>query len=95
MEQNVKGIIIKLIDYKEADKLASIFSLENGVITAKFAGVKRDKAKFKATAQPFTFADFNLIEKQSHLTVTGAEVIDNFSKTCHGFVTTSQFGAIL
>ncbi len=79
MEQNVKGIIIKLIDYKEADKLASIFSFEKGIVTAKFAGVKRDKAKLKSVAQPFVFADFSLYEKKDHLTVTGADVIDGFS----------------
>ena len=102
MEQNLKGIIVKLIDYKEADKLASIFSLEKGLITAKFAGVKRDKAKMKAVAQPFTFADFNLIDKANHLTITGAEVLDNFSnvltdynKTMCGYIVLDIIRSIL
>jgi len=93
MEQQVKGIIVKLIDYKEADKLASIFSLEQGLITAKFTGVKRDKAKLKSVAMPFTFANFSLFEKKEHLTVTNADVIDNFpallqdyNKTICGYI---------
>ena len=64
MDVKDKGIIIKLTDYLEADKLASVFSLQQGIITAKFAGVKKEKAKFKAVAQPFCFADFDLAEKK-------------------------------
>lgn len=102
MEQQTKGIIVKLIDYKEADKLASIFSLEKGLITAKFAGVKRDKAKFKSVAQPFTFADFTLFEKKDHLTVTAAEIVDGFSgvltdynKTMCGYIVLDIIRSIL
>ena len=80
MDTKVKGIIIKLIDYKDADKLAQIFSLEDGVITAKFVGVKREKAKFKAVAQPFVFAEFVLSVKGEHKTVTSVEIIDPFDK---------------
>ena len=31
MEEKTKGLIIKLIDYKDADKLASIFTFEYAV----------------------------------------------------------------
>ena len=78
MDTKVKGIILKLTDYKEADKLASIFSLEEGLITAKFNGVKKDRAKYKAVAQPFCFADFVINKKQNIGTITSASVIDNF-----------------
>ncbi len=78
MDVKDKGIIIKLTDYLEADKLASVFSLQQGIITAKFAGVKKEKAKFKAVAQPFCFADFDLAEKNAQFIVTQASVIDNF-----------------
>ena len=102
MEHQVKGLIVKLIDYKEADKLASIFSLEKGLITAKFAGVKRDKAKFKSAAQPFTFANFTLFEKKDHLTVTGVDVLDsfpcvlqNYNKTICGYIILDILRSIL
>ena len=58
MDEKVKGIIVKLTDYQDADKLASIFTFEQGLITAKFNGVKKDKAKYKSVAQPFVFAEF-------------------------------------
>ena len=80
MDTKVKGIIIKLIDYKDADKLAQIFSFDEGVITTKFVGVKKEKAKFKAVAQPFVFAEFVLSVKGEHKTVTSVEMIDPFDK---------------
>lgn len=85
MIEKFKGIIVKLSDFKEADKLATIFSLEYGVLTAKFAGVKKDKAKFKAVAQPFAFADFVVAEKGSSLTITQADIIDDFPKILQNY----------
>ncbi|MBO5909916.1 MAG: DNA repair protein RecO, partial [Clostridia bacterium] len=78
MDTKVKGIILNTKDYKEADKIASIFSYEQGVIGAKFVGVKKEKAKLKALAQPFTLAEFELITKKDFNTVKTGSVIDNF-----------------
>ena len=79
MDQKYKGIVIKLTDYKDADKLASIFTLEQGIITVKFTGVKKENAKFKAMAQPFVFADFVVNVKGANKTVISANLIDGFS----------------
>jgi len=76
--EKLQGIVLKLTDYKEADKLASIFTLEQGVISAKFTGVKKEKAKLKALAQPFVFAEFNLTSKGNLKQVINATLIDNF-----------------
>ena len=84
-EEKVKGIVVKLIDYKDADKLASVFTLEQGLITAKFNGVKKDKAKLKAVAQPFVFAEFILANKGNMNTVTSAELLDNFPKILNDY----------
>lgn len=78
METKVKGIILNTKDYLEADKIASIFSYEQGIISAKFVGVKKEKAKLKALAQPFTLAEFELISKKDFYTVKQGLVIDNF-----------------
>ena len=78
METKVKGIILSTKDYLEADKIASIFSYEQGVISAKFVGVKKEKAKLKALAQPFTLAEFELVAKKDFYTVKQGLVIDNF-----------------
>ena len=102
MEEKTQGIVLKLIDYKDADKLASIFTLDSGVITAKFVGVKKEKAKLKAVAQPFTFADFNFTMRANNRVVAGASLIDNFynlmtdyNKTICGYIVLDILKSIL
>ncbi len=77
-DTKVKGIVLKLTDYKDADKLASIFTLEEGKIFAKFIGVKKEKAKLKAVAQPFIFAEFNINSKAQNRIITSAYILDSF-----------------
>ena len=101
-DEKTQGLVLKLIDYKDADKLASIFTFDYGVITAKFVGVKKEKAKLKAVAQPFTFADFNFTTRAGNRVVAGASLIDNFynlmlnyNKTICGYIILDILKSIL
>ncbi len=79
MEQiKLQGIVLKVVDYKDSDKLVTIFSLEKGIVTAKLVGVKKAKAKLAFAGQPFCFAEFVLAGKNDFYTVTGATSIDCF-----------------
>ena len=102
MDEKTQGLVLKLIDYKDADKLASIFTYEFGVVTAKFVGVKKEKAKLKAVAQPFTFADFNFTMRANNRVVAGASLIDNYyhllsdyNKTICGYIVLDIIKSIL
>lgn len=102
MNQKVKGIVLKLNDYKDADKLATIFTLEDGVITAKFTGVRREKAKLKSIAQPFAYADFELMRTSGYTTVISAYlnesftgILTNYSKMMCGYVVLDILSSIL
>ena len=101
-DEKLKGIVVKLIDYKDADKLASIFTLERGLITAKFTGVRRDKAKMKGVAQPFTLAEFSIVNKSNMRSIISADIIDNFqklmldyNKTMSGYIVLDMIRSIL
>lgn len=72
------GIVIKTIDYKDKDKLLSIYTLENGLITASLKGVKQAKSKLKPFGQPLCFAEWVLVKTGENLTVTNANMIDAF-----------------
>lgn len=78
MDSIVRGIVLKTVNYKEADKIASIFTLEEGIIVAKFSGVRRDKAKLKAMSQPFSFCEFTINKTKEHRTIISANPIDLF-----------------
>lgn len=101
-EIKVKGIVLKLTDYKDADKLASIFTLEEGKILAKFVGVKREKAKLKSVAQPFVLAEFNINIKANKRTITSAYMLDAFpqitsdyARTMNAFIVLDIINSIL
>ena len=101
-DEKLKGIVVKLIDYKDADKLASIFTLERGLVSAKFTGVRRDKAKMKGVAQPFTFAEFSIVNKSNMRSIISADIVDNFpnlmidyNKTMCGYILLDIIRSIL
>lgn len=77
MNTKVKAIILGTKDYGEADKLASVFCYELGIITIKFSGVKKANSKYKNVCQPFCLCELDLAQKSNYFTVTQAYIIDN------------------
>lgn len=77
-EIKVKGIVIKSVDYKDSDKIVTIFSAENGMISARVRGVKKNKAKLAFAVQPFAFVEFLLVKSGNFYTCINATSIDQF-----------------
>lgn len=77
-EVRVNGIVIGAKDFKEADKIITIYTLERGIVYAKLAGVKKPNAKLKAAKELFCFAQFDLVSKGDFFSVTGANIIESF-----------------
>ena len=78
MEQTkVKAIVIGGIDYKEKDKLITLFTLEQGIISVLFRSVKNANAKLKAAKEPMSFGEY-IFTNGNTKTVTSAEIIDSF-----------------
>lgn len=78
MSETITGIVLNSIDYKDADKLLTIYSLEYGKITSVLKGCKKPNAKLKFAFQPFCFAEFEINAKGDFLTVTNAELKESF-----------------
>jgi len=57
---NTEGLIIKQSDYKEADRMLTIFTPELGIIQASVRGVRKMKTSRTASAQLFCYSDFEL-----------------------------------
>lgn len=73
----VNALMIKSVDYADNDKILTLFSLEQGVISAKIRGVKKAGAKLKFAAEPFCFAEYVLTEG-SLKSVANASLNDSF-----------------
>ena len=78
MDVKTEAIVLKAIDYKDNDKLLTLFSPSLGKITAGIRGVKNPKAKLAFAAQPFCFAEYVLAEKGGRYTVTAAYLHESF-----------------
>ena len=75
MPKIIQGIVLRSIDYKERDKLLTLYSLEYGKVVAILKGVKNANAKLKFAFQPFCFAEFTLEDKG---VVVQAELKESF-----------------
>ena len=78
MDVKTDAIVLATVDYKDNDKLLTLFSPSLGKITAGIRGVKKSKAKLAFAAQPFCFAEYVLAEKGGRYTVTGAYLHESF-----------------
>ena len=78
MEEIVNGIVLKAVDYKDSDKIITLFTVEKGIIIAGAKGVKKAGAKLKFAVEPFCFAEYVLAKKSNRYTVISAQYIDSF-----------------
>ena len=78
MEEKVSGIVVGGVNYGENDKILSVFTLEQGVVSAKIKGVKKAGAKLKFVAEPFCFAQIIFSKNGKMRTVINASLIDSF-----------------
>jgi len=78
LEKKLNGIVLKSVNYGENDAILNIFTLEEGIISAKIKGVKKASAKLKFASQPFCFAEFIIAEKGDKKSVINASLHDGF-----------------
>lgn len=78
MEEKCNAIVIRATNYRENDKMITLFSLENGLVSACLRGVKKTNAKLKFAGELFCFGEFLLAEKNGRRTVTEVNQIDSF-----------------
>ena len=95
MEEKTSGIVLGGVNFGENDRILSIFTLEQGVISAKIKGVKKAGAKLKFAAEPFCFAEFITVKKGKMRTVTGASLLESFYSIREDVVRYFAGGAIL
>lgn len=74
MHTTVRGLVIRAVDYKEADRILTVLTEEMGKITVGARGVRRKNAKHSAASQLFAYASMTFIERQGRYTLTDSEV---------------------
>lgn len=78
--KNIKGLVIKTIDYKESDKILTILSFEEGKISVSAKGVRKKNSKLAFSANLFYCGEFEIVETKNFKILTGASLLQDFSK---------------
>jgi DNA repair protein RecO (recombination protein O) len=77
-ELNIKGLVVKAVDFGDNDKLLTIVTEEKGKVSATVKGGKSLKSKFMSVSEPFTYASFGLRRTSKFFYLFDAELIDDF-----------------
>jgi DNA repair protein RecO (recombination protein O) len=73
-----QGLILKHQDYRETDRLITIYSREYGKITALARGSRKISSKLAGSLEPFILADLMIARGRHFDTIASLEVIKNF-----------------
>lgn len=71
-------LCLKAIDYKDNDRLVTLYASGKGRLTAVAKGCKSPKAKLKFAASPFCFGNYQLTSGKGGLVITGCDQYDGF-----------------
>ncbi len=77
MEKTIKGILLRATDYREKDRILTIFT-PRGMITATAKGVRTPSSKLKTVTSVLTYGEFTLASGRGNFVLTGAESFDCF-----------------
>lgn len=78
MNYKVNGITLFGVNYRESDKILTLFTLEKGKMGAAARGVRKANAKMKQIAEPFCFTEAIVSEKSGRRTITEINSFDSF-----------------
>ncbi len=80
MQENIKGVILKTMDYKERDKLMWVFTENYGKISVICKNVRSPKNKYQSLIRPLLFGDFLLYKGKTMYSFNEGLVVSSFSK---------------
>ena len=78
MLTKVQGLILRTVDFKEADRLATIFTKEMGVITAIAKGARSLRSRQMSSTMQFCYGSYVLYQKGEFYWIKEAELIESF-----------------
>ena len=78
MFKTTKALVLREVKYKEADKLLTVLTGDEGKLTVKARGALRKGCKYGAAAQLLTYSELTLYDYQGKWLVSEAETIEQF-----------------
>ncbi len=78
MTYSINGITLYGVNYRESDKMLTLFTLEKGKIGAAARGVRKTTAKNKQISEPFCFCEAVVAERSGRRTIVEVNSYDTF-----------------
>lgn len=78
MHLNTEGIVLRGVEYNDADKLLDVLTKDRGLLTVKARGVRRSSSTLKSACQLLAYSEFTLFEYKDRFTVNEAQPIEQF-----------------
>jgi DNA repair protein RecO (recombination protein O) len=75
--KNIEGIILSRINYGEADRILTLFSLDEGKTKILAKGSRRIKSKLASHVEPFSVGNYFVAEGKSFYILAGAEAVNH------------------
>lgn len=74
----IKGLVLKVIQRTDSDRLIVLFTVERGKITVCAKGSRSAKSKLLPCIEPFSYSEFILYEKDGFFWIKEGVLIENF-----------------
>lgn len=73
-----EGIVTRYANYRESDRILSIFTIQHGRLDAKARGCRKPKSPLVNVCQPFVFGEFEIFTGKERATINACEVRETF-----------------
>ena len=74
----VKGLVIRITDMKESDRLITIFTEQMGIVSAMAKGARSLKSRQMASTMQFCYGNFVLYKRGEYYWIKESELIESF-----------------
>jgi len=78
MHIKTRGIILREVAYKDADKILTVLTEQHGCLTVSAHGVRRGKNRSTAATQQFALVELELMVRQERYRLQEGQVLDLF-----------------
>ena len=80
MYLKTRGIVLRETEYKDADKLLTVLTVDRGQLTLHARGVRSKNSRLKSGCQLLAYSEFTVFENRGKMTVDEAVPIELFLK---------------
>ena len=78
MFKTTKALVLREVKYKEADKILTVLTQDEGKLTVSARGVMRRGSKLAAACQLLTFSEMTLFETRGKWYLDEAQTVEQF-----------------